>query len=394
MQHDIKFLLDQDDPLDFAEVRELVRAEIGTVSLPTQSSNVEELKAAIRHSHQHQKTSRGTRELGSIGSKIPSLMKHFASGPEVVPDKISPLLELVDSDTESGDVFRLATLLWSVPVSKGFGRRMRYLVRDQHNGKIIGIFAIGDPVFNLRTRDQWIGWNVEQRTLRLAHVMDAYIVGAVPPYSNLLGGKLVTSLMGSDEVRLNFRNKYEGRTGIISELSKPAHLGLVTVTSSLGKSSLYNRLKLGNMIQLKQIGFTEGWGHFQISDIVFEVLRRVLVERGHAYANGHKYGHGPNWKIRTIREGLTALELDPDVLRHGIRREVFAMPICNDVKAFLKGEEEYSPSTFPMATIADAAIERWVLPRAHREPKFGEWKREETERLIRSAAALQMQLPI
>ena len=35
----------------------------------------------------------------------------------------------------------------------GFGRRLRFLVWDDSNGKLIGILAIGDPVFNLSVRD-------------------------------------------------------------------------------------------------------------------------------------------------------------------------------------------------------------------------------------------------
>ena len=57
-------------------------------------------------------------------------MEHFAEGFEVDPRSINPKLEVVESDKESGDLFRFATTLWSAPVSRGFGRRMRYLVRD------------------------------------------------------------------------------------------------------------------------------------------------------------------------------------------------------------------------------------------------------------------------
>ena len=33
-------------------------------------------------------------------------------------------------------------------LSNGFGRRLRFLVWDNHNGKLIGIIAIGDPGAN------------------------------------------------------------------------------------------------------------------------------------------------------------------------------------------------------------------------------------------------------
>ena len=55
----------------------------------------------------------------------------------------------------------------------------------------MGIIAIGAPVFNLSARDNLIDWNVKARSERLVNVMDAYVLGAVPPYNTLLGGKLV-----------------------------------------------------------------------------------------------------------------------------------------------------------------------------------------------------------
>lgn len=385
----------EDQILDLDQIRcrivEQIQASVSTETRLIFSNELDQ-KESIRRRHQQQRVVRNTRELTAIGHKMPQLMRHFANGDEVEPGNIQPILEVVVSETENSDLFRLATMIWSIPVSKGFGRRMRYLVRDGHNNKLIGIFALGDPVFNLRTRDNWIGWNVGQRSERLAHVMDAYIVGAMPPYSHLLGGKLIASLIASDEVRDKFRKKYAGRKGIISELEKPADLALVTITSALGRSSVYNRLKLNDLLQLHTIGYTEGWGHFQIPDEVFEQLRKVLEHLNHPYANGHKYGHGPNWKIRTIREGLQALGLDPNVLRHGIRREVFALALCQDVQAFLRGEIEYQPIVAPATMITEAAKKRWILPRAERLPEYREWTREQTRCHFLASTIRQLEL--
>ncbi len=105
------------------------------------------------------------------------------------------------ADTIESELFRYACLLWSVPVSQGFGRRVRFLVRDKQNGKLVGIFALGDPVFNLRCRDGFIGWSSGDREKRLYNVMDIFILGAVPPYNSLLCGKLIALLAASNEVR-------------------------------------------------------------------------------------------------------------------------------------------------------------------------------------------------
>lgn len=157
-------------------------------------------KEVIRASHSYQRAEVTQREWQAIRRHSEFLLTQFANGSEVDPALIQPELIPVVSGEWTGNLFRFAALLWSVPVSSGYGRRLRFLVRDRQNGKLIGIFALGDPVFNLQCRDRWIGWDVNDRRARLVHLMDAYVVGAVPPYNQLLGGKLVASLIGSAEV--------------------------------------------------------------------------------------------------------------------------------------------------------------------------------------------------
>jgi hypothetical protein len=58
-------------------------------------------------------------------------------------------------------------------VSAGFGRRLRYLVWDKGHNKLLGIIGLGDPVFNLKARDDVINWNVKDRGRHLVNVLDA-----------------------------------------------------------------------------------------------------------------------------------------------------------------------------------------------------------------------------
>ena len=205
-----------------------------------------------------------------------------------------------------------------------------------------------------------------------------FAVGAVPPYSGLLGGKLVASLMASDEVSADFERRYSNTTGIISKEPKAAHLAMITVTSALGRSSLYNRLSLPGLVKLQRLGNTEGWGHFHVPDPVFADMRRLLEMDGHRYAAGYRYGQGPNWRLRVIRESLGRLGMSPAILRHGINREVFAMPLATDWRPYLLGEID-TPGIrhATMASLSDAAMSRWVLPRAERCPEALSWTAED-----------------
>ena len=391
--HGLQDGLEQDcqDATALSTARNTLRAEIlvhlQTIGLNGNRPDTPLTKDQVRHVHRLHRQAARDRILRALGNRLDSLKSEIADGVEIDPEAIQPHLVTVRSGTLESDLFRFATLQWSIPVSQGYGRRMRFLVKDRANGKLIGLFALGDPVFNLRARDNWIGWDQAGRRERLVNVMDAYVVGAVPPYSKLLGGKLVTSLMASKEVSEIFEERYGDRKGTISGTQKNARLALITVTSALGKSSMYNRLKLfandenradnPPVVELRKIGATTGYGHFQISDELFSKLRELLREAEHPYVDGHKFGNGPNWRLRLLRAGLEFLELNADhALKHGIQREVYVMPLVCNAKEYLAGigsEAAFDPRS--VEEISNLAIKRWVAPRAKRDPSFQEFQR-------------------
>jgi hypothetical protein len=307
----------------------------------------------------------------------PDLVLNFATGRQVNPEAISPELIEVKPDSEESRLFRFACLLWSVPVSLGFGRRIRFLVRDKQNGQLIGLFALGDPVFNLSARDKWIGWTFEDRKERLIHIMDAYVVGSVPPYSQLIGGKLVAALMGSKEVKEVYERKYLGRQAVISGKENRARLVLITTTSAMGRSSLYNRLAIPNGPRFIRIGETRGFGHFHLSGEIFEQMRRYLEAIGHPYASGNRFGMGPNWKIRVVRTVLDKIGLDSDdILNHGIAREVYAVPLAHNWQKILLGSKKNVRTCVLSASeIVEFCLNRWIVPRASRDKSYKNFAR-------------------
>ncbi len=335
-------------------------------------------KECFRQLHAAQRKEKIEANYNLITKSWPELKKYFANGNDIYPEKITPRLELVYSDTWQSELFRLASLTWSVPVSQGYGRRMRFLVWDDSNTKLIGLFALGDPVFNLAVRDQWIGWNTELRKEKLVNVLDAYVLGAIPPYNDLLGGKLVASLINSLEVRDTFRVRYKKTTGIISQKNKNAELCLITTTSALGKSSIYNRLNLAGENIFKSIGFTSGWGHFHIPDNLFNKMREYLNISGDSYTSNHKFGDGPNWKLRAVRKTLRQIGMNPDILKHGIAREVFVCPLAKNTKQILTGKQ-VRPNFSGLKTvseISELAKNRWIVPRSQRKVDYMGWDKE------------------
>ena len=76
-----------------------------------------------------------------------------------------------------------------------------------------------------------------------SEVADVSICGAVHPYNQLLGGKLVALLLTSDEMRNAYLRRYGGQTSVIASqmagraVSKPADLRVLTTTSLYGVGS-------------------------------------------------------------------------------------------------------------------------------------------------------------
>ena len=347
------------------------KTQDGSLVLPDVS------KDTIRHLHRQQRFEKLSESQALVLAKLPQLIDHFASGCDIVPSKIRPVLQRILSNTWESDLFRLASLTWSVPVSAGFGRRIRYLVWDNANGKLIGIVAIGDPVFNLGVRDELIGWSSADRSERLVNVMDAYVLGAVPPYNMLLGGKLVASLLRTKDVYKDFADQYGKTTGIISGLQKKARLLAITTSSSMGQSSIYNRLKLGETQYFRSIGYTGGWGHFHIPDDLFDEMRMYLRSIKHTYADLHTFGEGPNWRLRTVRAALDSLGFRQDMLKHGIQREVF---ICETARNSLEllagyGKRPELKQLLSARAVGALAVRRWMIGRAERRPDYQSWDR-------------------
>ena len=302
------------------------------------------------------------------------LLRRFACGSEVDPSQISPRLVEVRSDSEEELLFRYASLHWSIPVSSGYGRRLRFLVIDDHNKKIIGLFGLGDPVFSLAARDNWIAWNADFHRTRLHNVMDAFVLGAVPPYSFLLCGKLIAMLVTSNEVRNAFKIKYGGRESLIRQSRLDGRLALVTTTSALGRSSIYNRIKYDQRLLYHHVGFTQGSGEFQFTNGLYGTISQYVGRYCEATAKQERWGTGFRNRREVVRKCLAKIGLSTEWLYHGIQRKILAVPMARNTREFLKGTHSklmwYDQSA---VELFDFFKDRWLLPRSRRDETYRLW---------------------
>ena len=313
-------------------------------------------KATIRNSMAYKRKEILNKKRMWINSHIDLAKVNLANGYDVLESKIQPVIEVCKKQKQH-DLFRIYRYYWSSPYSEYVGRRIKLIVRDAAlpNKPVIGIAALGSPIIHIPQRDTWIGWDKKTRTENLNYMMDAYVIGALPPYNYLLGGKLISYILASKEVRAIFSEKYS--------YSKYNKLAGIFTTSLYGKSSQYNRVRIKDRLLYLPIGETKGYGTLHLTNETFNAMNDYLKEQGIIVSN--QFGDGPIWSMRVIRNAGKLLGFNADVLlRHSFKRKIYFIPLAKNTTEYLNGEAKrltyYNNS---LNTLVMYWKKRWLMQR-------------------------------
>jgi len=296
------------------------------------------------------------------------------NGKDIEPDKISLELREVLPRTQEEILFKWWNFVWwSIPYQRSFGRQMRFILWDITHDMPFGLILLHSPVLKMRVRDRYLEIPREELDYWVNKSLHAQRVGALPPYNELLGGKLVALTLTANEIREAYRKKYALLKTILKERFIEPELLFITTTSAFGKSSLYNRLKFKGEVVAISLGFTKGTGTFHIPEWLYKEILAYLSEKGIDVSRG--YGHGPSRKLKLISLAFRYLKL-PKFEYHGIQREFYLFPLVNNLKEVIKKKEEPVFINRPFSELVDYWKERWALPRARRKPVWKEFNAE------------------
>ncbi|ESY17003.1 Druantia anti-phage system protein DruA [Mesorhizobium sp. LNJC391B00] len=218
-----------------------------------------------------------------------------------------------------------------------------------------------------------------------SRVADVSVCGAIHPYNEILGGKLVALLLASREVHEAYSERYSSQVSVIASqmagrpILKPADLRVLTTTSLYGiGSSQYNRLSLkaahhpglSTDVRWNAIGksLTGGFGTLHLGSETAQALRIMAETRHVSRRVNNRFGEGTSPRLRQIREGLDALGLESDtILHHATPRLFYACELGPDSRDALFGMEaaDFRPET--SAAIGEAWRQRWLSGRSQRE---------------------------
>jgi len=229
--------------------------------------------------------------------------------------------------------------------------------------------------------------SVALRSVKKRHIgssiMDITTCGALPPYGELLGGKLVALLMASPQVIADYQHRYANAPSEIASrmkgetLVRPPTLVLLGTTSLyyVG-SSQYNRIRVPvahGKVEYLYAGMTKGFGSVHLSRRTYHILQELLRSHQELREQSSRFAAGVNFKLRSIASGLHHLGLIK-LQQHESPRLVYLAPLAQNWREYLQGidadpEYLYSDVQHPKQE-TDQLIAfwkaRWFVPRARR----------------------------
>ncbi|WP_369976470.1 Druantia anti-phage system protein DruA [Xanthomonas bundabergensis] len=328
-------------------------------------------KAALRSLHVQAKRHDRDIDRASLRRDLAKYARFFPEPSSIDPKRIEPeLVEVGAHRSLEGQLFRLLRSYWSMPFSKGYGRRLRFLVMDKHHEAVIGLIGLQSPSADLKCRDQYLGARKADKLAVVNTTLDAYTVGASPTYAPLIGGKLVAGFIHSEKVRQLYWRKYASAQTEIEDRRLPQPLLAVTTTSAFGRSSIYNRLRIGNHLLAKPLGFTRGFGTVHLEGLYPHIVAWLKDHGKHVPAG---FGHGPKVRWQNVINALAALGIPRTYLEHGLEREVFIFEFASNLDRVHRLGELPEMLTFDDQAWVDHWKERWCLKRVASRPDWNQF---------------------
>ena len=184
------------------------------------------------------------------------------------------------------------------------------------------------------------------------NMMDITVCGALAPYNELLGGKLVSLLLCSPEIVRQYKRRYAEQPSVIASsikgeavIREPDLVVLCTTSLYGGGSSQYNRVKVlaevvggaaGQFIQYEKLGESKGYGSYHFCGETLHVLGLLLARCQNGLRINSIFGEGVNPLMRKLRQGLDTVGFPSDeILMHGNQRIIYGVPLAKNFREVL-----------------------------------------------------------
>lgn len=212
-------------------------------------------------------------------------------------------------------------------------------------------------------------------------IADLTVCGAIPPYNEILGGKLSAALSVCPSVIHEYKRRYGGVASIIASsmagrrIERENNLVFVATTSLYGvRPNQYDRINIpceivggevGQQIRFKYLGSSEdGVGTFQFGKATKSSVEQfAMASKNGVWRANNVFGEGVSPKLRSLRDGLTALGLPhEDLLKHGMTKSIYAISLIHNLAEYLLGMDKKPKYVFDIKNpgwVEDALVNWW-----------------------------------
>lgn len=305
-----------------------------------------------------------------------SVVQNFIPNVKVLnPQNIQIELREVKEGSIEEKIYRWWNLVWwSVPYQRAYGRQMRFLVWDKYHNCPFGLIGLQSPILKMSVRDKYLNISNDKLDLIINQSMQAQRLGALPPYNDIIGGKLVSLILTSKELIKSYQNKYKNAVTVIKERIIEPNLLFITTTSAFGKSSIYNRLKYNDEKVAYSLGYTKGSGTFHISNEIYSEIQKLLIKNN--IDTNTTFGYGASRKMKLIDKAFTMLNLD-SYHYHNIQREFFLFPTVKNLDSVITENKKPIYHKRTINELTEFWKERWAINRAKTNNCFEEYRFEQ-----------------
>lgn len=230
------------------------------------------------------------------------------------------------------------------------------------------------------------GITLLDQTVRLAKgkivgtaIADLSVCGAIPPYNELIGGKLVALLAVSEAARTAYHERYQRQPSLIAssiagrEIVRPADLVFVGTSSLYGvRPNQYDTLSMpvsdepGETMRLRyqHLGKSEGYGSLHIRSRTKALLQAFMLADGRTgWRANNIFGEGANPNMRALREAIGALGLDAnELLQHSQPREIYGVALASNLAEYVLGVDrnpDYIKRKYSRGSDSEAIADFW-----------------------------------
>lgn len=215
-------------------------------------------------------------------------------------------------------------------------------------------------------------------------IADLTVCGAVAPYNEILGGKLVSMLAVGPTTVLAYNSKYGRYPSVIAStlagrpIRRRNQLVFIGTTSLYGtNSSQYNRVTVpaetvGGHSELRYVRFgrSKSYGTSHLADETVQALQLLTEQSNQGRRVNSLFGEGVSPRLRKVRHGLDLLGWPSNgLLQHGRRRIIYGIELVDNLLPYLLGLD-HDPAYRMDLGIADDVdrithwwAQRWLVDR-------------------------------